>query len=49
MKFPNACNIFVETVSPCASVLSNERSGSRQELASVMPKEEPAGQGLSEN
>jgi hypothetical protein len=53
MKFPNACNIFVETyhaaVSPCASVLSNERSGSRQELASVMQKEEPAGQCPSEN
>src|SRR6266496_4107936 len=53
MKFPNACNIFVETkhaaVSPCASVLSNERSGFRQELASLMRKEEPAGQGPSEN
>jgi len=53
MKFPNACNIFVETyhaaVSPCASVLSNERSGSRQELASIMQKEEPAGQCPSEN
>jgi len=30
-------------------VLSNERSGSRQELASVMQKEEPAGQCPSEN
>ena len=53
MKFPNACNILVETyhaaVSPCASVLSNERSGSRQELASVMQKEEPAGPCPSEN
>ena len=53
MRFPNACNIFVETyhaaVSPCASVLSNERSGSRPVLASVMQKEELAGQCPSEN
>ncbi len=53
MKFPNTCHIFVETclaaVSPCASVLSNDRSGSSQELASVMQKEEPAGQCPSEN
>ncbi len=53
MKFPDACNMFVETyhaaVSPCASVPSNERSGPPQELASVMQKEEPAGQRPSEN
>jgi len=53
MKFTNAWNFFVETchaaVSPCTSVLSNERSGSRQELASVMQKEERAGQCPSGN
>jgi len=56
MKFPNTCNIFVETchaaVSPCASALSKERDGSRQELASVLQREKrpvSAGQKPYEN